>query len=208
MDLTSSLSSKENHIHHLEKVVQESLDTLELCAYFEKRQSPLNAFNSREELFDNALSTLQKIFPIRFYGVYLMDKESLDLYLSQCSSEDLHAYLQKNLESFIDSGTVAWALRENRTVVSFSFDHHYEVLLHALDTNQKTHGLIACFLEKHTTAITSWNSILLTIMMRSTAYAFENFTLYKQVDEQNEKLSETISQLNSEIGRASCRERV
>jgi len=199
MDIINSYSSQENHIQHLEKVVQESLDALELCAYFEKRQSPLNQFTSREELFDNAIATLQKVFPIQFYGIYLVDENGLDLYLAQCNSEEYSSYLQQNLESFIDNGTVAWALRENRTVLSFSFDHKYEVLLHALDTNKKTHGLIACFLEKNTTAITSWNSILLTILMRSTAYAYENFTLYKQLDNQNETLNKTISQLNSEI---------
>lgn len=199
MDIINSYSSKENHIQHLEKVVQESLDALELCAYFEKRQSPLNQFSSREEIFDNAVATLQKVFPIKFYGVYLVEENNLDLYLAQSSSNSSSSYLQQNLESFIDNGTVAWTLRENRTVVSFSFDHKYVVLLHALDTNQKTHGLTAFFLERHTTAITSWNSILLTIMMRSTAYAYENFTLYKQLDNQNNRLNGTIEQLNTEI---------
>ena len=199
MDSTSPYSSKESHIQHMENVVQESLDALELCAYFEKRQSPLNKFNKREDLFDNAVATLQKVVPILFYGIYLVDENGLDLSLAWYSPKEYQTYLEENLEHFIDNGTVALAMRENRTVVSFSSDHNYEVLLHALDTNQKTHGLIACFLQKQTTAITSWNSILLTILMRSTAYAYENFTLYKQVDEQNEKLSESISQLNSEI---------
>ena len=199
MDSPSPYSSKESHIQHLEKVVQESLDALEMCAYFEKRQSPLNQFNRREDLFENAVSMLQKVVPFLFYGIYLVDENGLDLSLAWCSPDEYHSYLEETLDHFIDNGTVAWAMRENRTVVSSSADHKYEVLLHALETNQKTHGLVACFLEKHTTAVTSWNSILLTILMHSTAYAYENFTLYKQVDEQNEKLSETISQLNSEI---------
>jgi diguanylate cyclase (GGDEF)-like protein/PAS domain S-box-containing protein len=199
MDIINSYPARENHIQHLEKVVQESLDALELCAFFEKRQNPLNEFNSQEELFDNAVATLQKVVPIRFYGVYLVDEKTMDLYLAHSCPEGYSQYLQDNLENFIDNGTVAWAMRENRTVVSFSYDHKYDVLLHALETNQKSHGLISCFLEKNTAAITSWNSILLTIIMRSTAYALENFHLYKQLDDQNEKLNDTIDQLNSEI---------
>lgn len=199
MDTISSYSSKDNHIQHLEKVVQESLDALEICAFFEKRQNPLNKFSSHEELFDNAVATLQKVLPIIFYGAYLVDEQSMDLYLAHCTSQNCSDYIQQNFEHLIENGTIAWAMRENRTVVSFSYDHKYDVILHALETNQKVHGIFCFFLEKNSAVISSWNSVLFTIIMRSTAYALENFNLYKQLDNQNELLNETVGQLNSEI---------
>jgi len=194
MDTISSYSTKDNHIQHLEKVVQESLDALEICAFFEKRQNPLNKFSNQKELFDNAVATLKKVVPIIFYGVYLVDENSMDLYLAHCASQERSSYMQENFEQFIENGTIAWAMRENRTVVSFSYDKEYDVIIHALETNQKSHGIILFFLKKHSAVISSWNSVLFTVIMRSTAYAFENFTLYNQLNSQNEKLNTEIKQ--------------
>ncbi len=199
MDMNKTVQSQTEHIQHLEKVVQNTLDTLELCAFFEKQQAPLTSYREAEEVVDGALSTLQKVFPILFYGIYLVEEHSLDLYLYKSYPSEQSSYLQRNLEQFIESGTIAWALRENRTVLTFSHDHQYEVLLHSLETHQRTHGIVACFLQKNTTPVISLNSILFTILMRSTAYAYENFKLYKEVDERNEQLNQTVQDLDTKI---------
>lgn len=199
MEQIRPYTSSEQHIQHLENIVRDSLDALELCAFFEDTQSPLNNFKTREEIFHNAVAGIEKIVPILFYGVYLLDDQGLDLNLFLCRPETYQDYVQKNLEYSIDNGTVALAMRENRTVVTSSNDYSYDILLHAMNTNKKTHGLFVCFLKKHTTVINVLNSILLTVVMRSTAYAFENFELYTKVDQQNEKLNQVIGQLKKEM---------
>ncbi len=188
-----------NRISYLENVVRSTQDVLEFCAYFEDYQSPLKKYDHREEILNNAIDNLQKFISINSYAYYLVDEDSYDLVPFQFYPYEQKHYISDNVENLIENGTVSWAMRENRAVISFSYDYNYDVLLHSMKTYSKCHGLLICFLERNSMVMNSLDSILLTIIMKSSSYAFENFDLYKTLDQKNEELNKTVKHLHHEV---------
>ncbi len=188
-----------NRIHYLENVVRSTQDVLEFCAYFEDYQSPLKRYEDREDILSSAIDNLKRFISIQSYAYYLVDEDSYDLVPFRFYPYEHKHYISDNVENLIENGTVSWAMRENRAVISFSYDFTYDVLLHSMKTYSKCHGILICFLERHSMSMNSLNSILLTIIMKSATYAFENFNLYNTLDQKNEELNKTVKQLHHEI---------
>ncbi len=196
--MTLTVDQKQ-YIRHLEGVVQQSMDALELCAFFEDKQGLLDKIDKAEDIFANTANILKKILPLEAYSFFNVDDENKNLTFHHCEPLNLKEYISDLFETMIENGNVAWAMRENRIVTYLTKDKQYEVILHAITTRKKTHGVFFALVKANAVIINNIHSILLSILMKSTAFAYENFILYSHVDKQNEELSQTVTKLNKEM---------
>ncbi|MGM0759938.1 MAG: EAL domain-containing protein [Thermodesulfobacteriota bacterium] len=187
------------YTHQLENIVQQSYDALEICALFEDKQSVFDDIQSVQELFSQTVDILRKRIPIQTHAYFVVDDDTKDMRLEYCQEAGEGNYVQEVFEHLVDNGYVAWALREKRLVSSLSKDGRYQVLLHSLTTRQNIHGLFLAFVSPNTFVINNINSLLFSVLLRSTAFAYENFLLYSRVEKQKKELSQTVDSLHVEM---------
>ncbi len=193
------VNDKDSYIQQLENIVQQSFDALELCALFEERQSVFDNITSIQDLFSQAVEVLQKKIPIQAHAFYEVNEETLDMFLKYCLPHDMGEYLNVFFESLVERGDVAWALREQRLVTVASKDGEYQALLHSLTTRKEIRGLFIAIIRTNSLVINNIHSMLFSIILRSTAFAYENFLLYSRVESQKKELSQTVESLYREI---------
>ena len=187
------------YTHQLENIVQQSYDALEICALFEDKQSVFDDIQSVAELFTQTVEILRKKIPIQTHAFFVVDDDTKDMRLEYCQEGEECDYVVNIFEYLVDSGYVAWALREKRLVSSLSKDGRYQVLLHSLTTRQNIHGLFVAFVSPNTFIMNNINSLLFSVLLRSTAFAYENFLLYSRVENQKKELSRTVDSLHVEM---------
>lgn len=187
------------YTHQLENIVQQSYDALEICALFEDKQSVFDDIQSVAELFSQTVDILRKRIPIQTHAFFVVDDATKDMRLEYCREGEECEYVNDIFEYLVDSGYVAWALREKRLVSSLSKDGRYQVLLHSLTTRQNIHGVFVAFVSPNTFIMNNINSLLFSVLLRSTAFAYENFLLYSRVENQKKELSRTVDSLHVEM---------
>lgn len=191
--------NQKQYIRHQEGIVQQGMDALELCAFIQDKQSLLDNIVKEEDIFAKTASILQKILPLEAHAFFIINAEDNNLIFHHCQPVHLEKYMNTLLEKMIENGNVAWAMRENRIVTSQSKDKKFQVILHAVTTREKTHGIFVALIKPDSVIINYFNSILFSILIKSTAFAYENFILYSKIDRQNEELSQVIAKLNQEV---------
>ena len=193
------VTQDESNYNQLERLVQQSFDALELCALFEDKQNILDTIDSIEDLFSHTVDIIKKRIPILAHALFVVNEETSDMYLEYCFPQEKKVYIINTFENLVDSGYVAWALREKRLVSSVTKDGNYQVLLHSVTTQKNVHGLFLALVSPHLFAINSIDSLLFSILLRSTAFAYENFILYSRVEKQKAELSQAVDRLHLEM---------
>lgn len=189
----------ESSSQHLKSLVQQSFDALEICALFEDKQNIFDNIDSIEDLFSHTVNTLKKRIPILAHALFLVNNDNNDLLLCYCFPKEMKEYFNEIFDSLIESGYVAWALREKRLVSTLAKDGSYQVLLHSVTTRKNVHGLFLSFINPHAYFINNIDSLLFSILLRSTTFAYENFMLYSRVENQKKELSKTVESLHLEM---------
>lgn len=156
--------------------------------------------NDIELLLERAGKKIRSIIDFPVWAFYLVDEDSFMFDLAYCYPPNVRDDIEKEVDSMIDQGMFAWAVRERRGVFIPSQDHSGRYLLHVISSDKQIKGMFVGALllkRKHTVADTSLT--LLSIILLRLASALEDIKFYQYMENQKEILEEKVAQRTKEL---------
>jgi len=178
----------EERIQHLEEVGRFTLDALEMAASLGDFQPSINRLQDTSLILGETRLRIQRLIQFVATAFFLVDEDTSDFSLADAEPEDFVAYLQREVDHLIDTGTFAWTLREKRPVIVSTQDLEKQVILHVMATSSRTRGMFVGLIEKDKIDIPDISLSLLSIILLNSSNALESFELYNMVKEINKSL--------------------
>ena len=163
----------------LEDQARHALDALELAASLGDFQVSISSLHEPTLLLREVVTRLCSIATFSASVVYLVDERSSDFYLAYADQQEWSEKVKQAVDSFIDNGMFAFALKEGRPVVVHSSELECKVLLHVLETSSRVRGMFVGVLPEKAKNISAIEMALLSIVCKNCANAIETFELYK-----------------------------
>ncbi len=153
-----------------------------------KRDLSLIFSESRERIF-----SLMAFSSVAFL---LYDENTLDFVPEYIYPQFLQKDIQKEIDAHIESGTFAWALHQKRPVIikPVSLLQDYEIVLHALSTDNRVLGMFIGQLATRRDKIQSESFDILSIALMTTSLATENALLYLEIEAHNRDLKKRVEE--------------
>ena len=189
-------------IAHLEENRRFIQNALEMALSMGEFQQNINNGYSPDKILKEADARVHHLFPFDATALYLVDEDMSDFKLGICNAADLKEYLGDEVESMIDKGFFAWAVREKRGIFVPSKDRSRRFVLHVIATSSRIRGMFVGLLAGKGKKIPDSALILLSIVLLNTASAMESHEFYRFMRDQNKILRQKIEERTRELARS------
>lgn len=189
-----SVEKIKSRVDYLEKTNSWYFIALERLASLWDLDKDVKLYRDPKFLFVNARKHLQQFMKFRTMAFYMVDESNNQFLLEDCDPESDRELIEIETRHQIEKGNFAWALRQSRPLVVQEQKSGNEMILHAVATKTRVMGMfVGRFEEKvHKVPIEQLN--LISIILSNTAYAIENGSLFKHVQNQNLNLEQTVKE--------------
>jgi len=173
----------------------EQIELLEILA---SRGSSLSLNSGEPAQILKALRMhLRQLLPIRAGAFYLVDADTAEFRISDCSPAEEQPAIQSAVDRAIDEGTFAWALRQNRPL--FTHADGNTLILHSIATRSRCLGMFVGLVRDTRPHENDIGMRLLTIILGQGAYALENSALQLRIMRQNAELEQTVATRTAQL---------
>lgn len=150
-----------------------------------------------KESTDRILSLLE----FKAVAFFLYDEHSLDFELRHVHPDSVSEDLRREVDLQIESGTFAWALKQNSPVVAkpLCFKGSSDLVFHSLSTDSKFIGMFVGLPTTGKEQIYHQKFELLSIALMVTAMAIENASLYQEIADYNKNLERRVEEKTSDV---------
>lgn len=197
--LEIQLEEAEARIHYLEQVNRLTLDALEQAARLGDFQTSINQMESTTAILDKTRTRIRGLIPFQSVAFYLVNEDDSEFYLADCQPEGFSRFIKSEVENFVENGTFAWAMREQRPIFVPTIDHTKKILLHVLTTESRVRGMFVGVLTYGEMEVPLVSLSLMSIILRHSANALESFELYGIIREVNKDLEKTITERTRDL---------
>ena len=142
---------------------------------------------------------LRQILPLHTAAFYLADAESAEFLLEDCAPAEHRPLIQRAVDRAIAEGTFAWALRQNRPLVTRGDTPESTLVLHSLATRSHCLGMFVGLVRDTRIREGDIGIRLLTIILGQGAYALENTALQLRIMRQNSDLEQMVRERTSQL---------
>lgn len=167
----------------------------------------LSKLSSPEPIVAQILAKAQSVLEFSGIGVFLFDERDHDLVLAGCAPENSRTRLQKEMDTLIEQGAVAWAVnRGNYRFVTAAHAPHephephgqeQELLLQSISTPARVRGVFLGILAEDRSSLSDIQLPLFFIVMQQGAQLLESFELYNMHRRANVSLTENVRLLQA-----------
>lgn len=216
MTATNEIEALKARVAHLEENRRYIQNALEMVLSLEDFFADIGGDNHCiDTLLPEAKRRIDAIFPFEVMAFYMVDDSDASFQPVFRYPADMAPVIHREVESMIERGHFAWAIRERRGVVIASEDHSRQYLLHVIATHNQIKGMFGALLPEGHTALPDTALTLLSIILLHVANAAENIAhtdllknqsllLEQQVAERTRALTGSQQELEQAIERASA----
>jgi len=198
-DPKNEIYELKERIHYLEKINRLTLDALDTVGSLGDFQRNISNLDDRSNILDEARERVLKLLPLQAVAFFLIDESTSEFYLATCTPEKFSDSVQKEVDNAIETGTFAWALRENRAVIVSTDDYENRLILHLITTASRNRGMFVGILSGDEKDIPQVSLSLLSIVMQNSANTIESMELYDMIRQINVNLEKTVAQRTEEL---------
>ncbi len=177
-------------------------NALEMALSLGDFQQNINNGHGPEKILQEADVRVQQLFPFDATALYLVEEDKANFQLGVCEPPYLKEFVNAEVESMIDKGNFAWAVRERRGIFVPSKDRSRRFVLHVIATSSRIRGMFVGLLAGKGKKIPDSALILLSIVLLNTASALESHEFYKLMRDQNKILRQKIEKRTRELARS------
>lgn len=192
------LEKRVTYLEEVNRKCQVGLDSLRSLAILQrsignKHDLSLIFSESRERIF-----SLMEFSSVAFL---LYDENTLEFVPEYIYPQFLQQDILKEIDAHIESGTFAWALNQRRPVIikPVSLLQDYEIVLHALSTDNRVLGMFIGQLATRRDKIHSESFDVLSIALMTTSLATENALLHLEVEAHNRNLKKRVEERTAAV---------
>jgi signal transduction histidine kinase len=191
---TDSLEKIKSRVEYLERTNSWYFIALEGLASLWDLDKDVKLYRDPKFLFENARKHLQQFMKFRTMAFYLVEEPNNQFLLEGCFPESERQLVEKEVLYQIEQGNFAWALRQSRPLVVPDQSSDNELILHRVATKSRVAGMFVGRFEGHVHKVPIEQLNLISIILSNTAYAIENGSLFKHVQNQNLNLEHTVKE--------------
>jgi signal transduction histidine kinase/ActR/RegA family two-component response regulator len=195
----SKKSQLEARIQYLEGINQLTLDALDQAARLGDFQTSINKLHSPSLILEETRSRIRSLIPFEADAFYMVDESNSEFYLEECAPEEYRSTFLEEIENFIENGTFAWAMRDERPIFVAASDGKKKILLHIMTTSSRVRGMFAGILTHGEMDVPLVSLSLMSIILRYSANALESFELYSMIRGINKNLEQTVKDRTKEL---------
>ena len=187
-------------LDYLEKANQQSLFAMELATSMVHFHGKLS--HTRDPgviLIESQKFLRQLMLDFETMAFFLVEEEDASFDLVQCDPKEKTDAILELEDRLIDEGEFAWALNQNRGVVSRLKEGTHSVILHAISTDRRIRGLFVGVIDLGGEELPNSFYNLFSIIFRNTAYALESAEMYRLLDDYNKHLEQRVEQRTAEL---------
>ncbi|MCP5046352.1 MAG: response regulator [bacterium] len=193
------ITGLEERVHYLEEVNRLTLDALDQAVRLGDFQTSINQMDSPDVILEKTRDRIRGLVPFEAVGFYLVDEEDSEFYLQECQPSKGSRYMRAEVEHFIENGTFAWAIREQRPLFVPTTDRKKKILLHVLTTVSRVRGMFVGVLTRGEMDVPLVSLSLMSIILRHSANALESFHLYRIIRGMNKNLEKKMEERTQEL---------
>jgi signal transduction histidine kinase len=183
-----------SRVDYLEKTNSWYFIALEGLASLWDMDKDVKLYRDPKFLFANARKHLQQFIKFRTLAFYLVEEPNNQFLLEDCYPESDRDFVEKEVLYQIEQGNFAWALRQSRPLVVPDQNSGSELILHRVATKSRVSGMFVGRFEGNVHKVPVEQLNLISIILSNTAYAIENGSLFKHVQNQNLNLEQTVKE--------------
>lgn len=180
----------ERRLRYFEEASGMILEALELIRSGGGDRQTVGAMDSVMPILDEAEENIAGLIPFRSTSFYLVNEDTNEFEHTRTRPHDRADVMVEEIESMIDRGVFAWALRENRPVVVSSSSKECRFVLQALATRSRVRGMFVGCLEQADAPVSDIHLSLVSLFLLATAHSLESFHLYRMLRTQADFLNE------------------
>ncbi len=151
------------------------------------------------ELFASTRQYLKGFLNFEATAFLTVDDEDSSFQVADCEPIEMKSIVQEELNEQISNGTFAWALNQNRAVVTRSETFDHTIILHVLATKSRIRGMFLGLLENRNRIVSDTHSKLLSIILQNAANVLESDELYELLNRKNQDLQEMVRERTQHI---------
>jgi PAS domain S-box-containing protein len=171
--------SMQARIEYLEEAYRLLLDNLNGIISSRKFMGDPTNIRDPRAIVVAAGAYMKKLFSFKEISFLLVDEADSDFFIAHCVPESERYLIRKEVDSKIENGTFAWALRQNHPVIVPSGRQGFTTILHVLTTQFRTRGMFVGTIETAKLNSTNPLLIMLTAVAKNISYSIESAILYK-----------------------------
>ncbi|MCP4150756.1 MAG: response regulator [bacterium] len=197
--LKSKISDLEARIQYLEGINRLSLDALDKAANLGDFQTSINKLHSSSLILNETRARVRTLIHFEADAFYRVDESNSEFYLDECSPVEYRSLFLDEVDELIESGTFAWAIREQRSIFVSTRDQKKKILLHVIATSSRVRGMFVGILTHGEMDAPLVSLSLMSIILRYSANALESFELYSMIKTINTNLEKTVEDRTKEL---------
>ena len=190
--LDENIDRLKTRIKHLEKENQWYFSALEMIASLDEVHRGFSHRETPTTLFREAQPLLLRLLPLQTLALYLVDPSDSSFVLQSCHPEQNTSWVEGRVGQWVQDGSFAWALKQNRPVHLADPGGEGNWFLHSLATRSSILGMVAGHLPAGQFPLRSEYSKVLSIILQHIAQAMENIRLYRDMHHQNQNLERLV----------------
>jgi len=195
----SNISELEERIKYVEGINRLTLDALDQAARLGDFQTSIDKLHSHSLILEETRSRVLTLISFEAVAFYLVDENTSEFQPEYCKPGDYAPLLQSEVDKFIDNGTFAWAMREQRPLFLSTVDESKKILLHVMTTSSRTRGMFVGLLAHGEIDVPLVSLSMLSIILRYSANALESFALYSMIKNINENLEQMVEKRTGKL---------
>ncbi|GAB6907447.1 putative Histidine kinase [Desulfosarcina cetonica] len=210
---TDTLIDRIAHLEDNRRYIQNALEMVLSLEDFFAESSGGNAI--LETLLPEAKRRIDAIFPFEMLAFYMVDEKDASFQPTFRHPPGMADTIQREVDTMVERGYFAWAIRERRGVIISSMDHSRQYLLHVIATHDNIKGMFGGLLPAGQTTLPGTAMTLLSIILLHVANATESMAytkllknqsllLERQVTERTRALTLSQQELEQAIRRANA----
>jgi len=144
---------------------------------------------------------IDEIIQPELKAIYTVDQATSDINTAWFAPVESQKEIENQVESLIQGGYIAWALRERREILIYSVDRRYRVLLHAIATYSRIRGIFIGFFPAEKDKLSDGSLQALSLLLRNAANAMESLEYIAIFQHQNTELQTKVDEKVGELRR-------
>ena len=194
-----ALEEADARIHYLEQINRLSLDALDQAAQLGDFQESINQLDSPTVILEETQKRIRSLIPFEAVAFYLVNEETSEFYIAECQPKEVERFIKAEVENYIDNGTFAWAIREQRPIFVATMDLSKKIVLDVLTTASRVRGMFVGVLTYGEMDVPLASLSLMSIILRHSANALESFELYNMIKAINRDLEKIVEKRTGEL---------
>jgi PAS domain S-box-containing protein len=178
----------EGRVQYLEEGQRFILDALDMAASLGDFQLAVTHLRTPSLILKETKDRINQLFSLKAAAFYLIDESIQEFRLAHCDSSTDGAVIEREVDTLIENGTFAWALREKRPVIVSARTCEKKILLHVMTTNTRIRGMFAGLIDRHEPSISDISLSLLSIILLNSANVLESYELQKMKEDVHRNL--------------------